>query len=45
LLLEFLNEEIATMLGISEPTVRKRLEHAKEKVQQFLNEETNENAE
>ncbi|WP_457945085.1 hypothetical protein [Caproiciproducens sp. LBM24188] len=33
------------MLGISEPTVRKRLERAKDKVQQFLNEETNENAE
>ncbi|WP_233452669.1 hypothetical protein [Caproicibacter fermentans] len=32
------------MLGISEPTVRKRLERAKEKIQQFLNEETSENA-
>jgi len=41
---EFPNEEIARMLGISEPTVRKRLERAKEKIQQFLNEETSENA-
>lgn len=41
---EFSNEEIARMLGISEPTVRKRLERAKEKIQQFLNEETSENA-
>ena len=38
------NEEIARMLGISEPTVRKRLERAKDKIQQFLNEETSENA-
>ena len=41
---EFPNKEIARLLGISEPTVRKRLERAKEKVQQLLNEETNKNA-
>lgn len=33
---EYTNEEIAEMLEISEPTVRKRLERAKEKVRQFM---------
>lgn len=41
---ELPNDEIARMLGISEPTVRKRLERAKDKIQQFLNEETSKNA-
>lgn len=41
---ELSNQEIAKILDISESTVRKRLERAKEKIQQFLNEETNENA-
>ncbi len=41
---ELSNEEIAKILDISESTVRKRLERAKEKIQQFLNEETSENA-
>lgn len=41
---ELSNGEIAKILGISEPTVRKRLERTKEKIQQFLNEETSENA-
>lgn len=40
---EFSNEEIAKMLDISESTVRKRLQRAKEKIRKFLSEATNEN--
>ena len=40
---EFSNQEIAQMLGISESTVRKRLQRAKEKIRNFLSEETSEN--
>ncbi len=39
---EFSNSEIAEMLDISEPTVRKRLERAKSKVQETLEKEGHE---
>lgn len=42
---EFSNSEIAELLAIPEPTVRKRLERAKIKVQEIMDKEGYENAE